>query len=1314
MEINEQLPNSVSAKSLSSSIYSTHDNTRCAKNEQADSTLKDNLYIVYNTYDKYIIQSSPQISNSADDEDDEFGGASFNVAAYQASYAVNVGATDNTADDEDDEDEDEDEEVETIPDDIGCFPNLNKDIPVNSTDEDDEFGGASFDVTAYQANQAVNADAIVNTADDEGDEFGGASFDVEAYQGKGVQTDVEIVSDEDVLILDYPLIAAKGLKSNQYLIDGLTDIAPTEKSIYIPLVIDTEFYTETSNTYQQTSRTPLTVQIKGINSDAPGIIYALHPSVNVGRELVGLKPFLTPSTMFYPLDYLRDVGEIDIEIREAKPSEIRRRCYIVLYAHFATAEINLIATDTVKQQIKQLQRGKGEQQITAGRRLFCQHVMPDMTTDTVSLKHIITINKMFEYELFLKVVDTGAIHGIAGYGDVAKAVGYNLLYKDNFSSVEKGRMLAMAVERTKDFEDYAMGDLGIYEILKQFNEQWKLVYEKLGLTPYYREPKLTIGGTVKDLFEASLANYFQITPEKWNKNLTEIINNFIQPGSADELRKWTNFTRAILSKVEGGRCRNNRPTELSLKSEPNTLGLWENPICDIDISGCYGEGQRNQDYPIGKPEIFDYKVSKNNDYITLRKWLISYGVQLDTLIKAVENNDSAVWNNQENWGELLSGLWQARMSNSAPLKYSQDFFASWFMESSHGVDMLAKSLKEMKSDTELQTTENIDFDEDTGNLKVFNNDIKNGVLTHDGLQWILAVASKRQRNELLDNLTITSSAVYCASDKIDVTDGKNGLEKLTENTNNWTGKNTTQRIKNEDGKTSIMMNFREYHGWFSVNLGELLVDSLLIERKKAQIIDGKKSPLDVLFKLCVNTLYGDMVSKFFVTSNPVVGNNITARARALAWYMEKGLHGHQPITDGCAFELNGVLFQKTVDINGECVNLHREDSKLAQRNIKKGSLSGKPIFCKWVDTNLLISGDSFNYELIEWINNKPFLTVDGNQLECDKEWIEKVRKDRSKKPINLKSLKLLKKPILIIDDIEIEKGAEWIDRMAMLHLQNIFNLIDVLHRPSASLNVDKQTLKVIKQSRIGQFSFETKDIYYSGCFHGSANYLLENPNGQTIKARGYETKREHTGIELDPEQDKFQFLKSTRYGAKNNPAKDLMKQLLENPENITRQIPAIKSGILKVGDYKNLADKYDELGIEPGDNILKPVLMQEFSLSQFTFQTYEQYISWKKVIEKAKMKQKQSLEGYFLNENCTLNLQALCEWVDGAIASGVMNPFDELKDKNRHDRRTEKTVKAQSKKTETRGKPIKNVVTISHPHLETLNSLREQLNNPPD
>ncbi|MEG5067151.1 hypothetical protein QUB33_26465 [Microcoleus sp. B3-A4] len=1100
-----------------------------------------------------------------------------------------------------------------------------------------------------------------------------------------------------------------------------------ERQITIPLVIDTEFTTEASENYQQKGRTLITTQIKGIHKDAPAIMYAHHPVVNKGRVEAGLEPCLIPSTLFDVADYLRDVGGCEVSVREANSTLLflkeLPRCNVVLYAHFATAEINLISRGSLKTYIKQLQRSKGEDQILSGRRLYCQSSYDGKKLDTVSLKHIITIDDV-EFELCLKIVDTGALHGIASYADIAAAVGHELPYKKVFTDDEKGRMLVMAEKRSLDFENYALGDLDVYEILEKYDIQWRKVYEILDFSDYYREPKLTIGGSVKDLFEASLAYYFQLEPKNWVDEFKEIVKKFIQPGSADKLRNNTNFTSALLSKVEGGRCRNNRPIEMSVKNLFKTeetqltrkrqliekLRYYGCILCDIDISSCYGEGQRNQDYPIGEPEIFHYKHSDNNECVTLREWLNSYGVKTDTLIKCAENKDVEGWKNTENWGELVPGLWHMRVTNKNKLLYPQDLLASWFMDTSHGVDMLAKALKEMKCDTEMLTTENVSFDEDTGSLKIFNYDIKNGALTHDGLQWVLAVCSKRQRNELLDTLLVDSSMVYPASRRIDVAYGKEGLEKLKKGKLEWKGKNTTRRIKNEDGTATIQMNFREYHGWFSVNLGELLVDKLLVERKKAKIEHGEKSPLDILFKLCVNTLYGDMVSKFFVTSNPTVGNNITARARVLAWYMEKGLHGHQPITDGCAFWLNWVLFPGRDNINGECVNLHRADSKLSQRMIKRGFLGGGKIGGQWVD--LIVDGKNVNIESIELIDGKPFLEIDGEKVECCPRWVDRLSTGDTELS---ETLKKVKKPYLVDENgVTIENSLEWINEMAMKHLQNIFPLVDVLHKPSTALSIDKKTLEVKRSPRIGQFSFEVKDIYHSGAFHGTANYALENPNGLVIKARGYETKREHIGVELDSEQDDVEFMKSDRYGIKNNPAKDFMKQILDNPESITRQIPAIKQGILKVGDYKNHPDRHDYSKIEPGDNINKVLLMQEFSLSQFTFQTYEQYISWKKLIEKAKDKHKQSLEGFFLNDDNTLNLQAMCEWVDGAIASGVMNPFDELKDKNRNDRRTEKTVKAQAKKTETRGKQLKRAVAIDHPQLETVTSLKAQLNNPPD
>ena len=70
---------------------------------------------------------------------------------------------------------------------------------------------------------------------------------------------------------------------------------------------------------------------------------------------------------------------------------------------------------------------------------------------------------------------------------------------------------------------------------------------------------------------------------------------------------------------------------------------------DIDISGCYGEGQRNQDYFVGNPEIYDFKVSKNDEYLTLRQWLYFYDVHIEKLITARDNRDYKEWKNPDNW-----------------------------------------------------------------------------------------------------------------------------------------------------------------------------------------------------------------------------------------------------------------------------------------------------------------------------------------------------------------------------------------------------------------------------------------------------------------------------------------------------------------------------------------------------------------------------------------------------------------------------------------------------------------------------------------
>jgi hypothetical protein len=324
--------------------------------------------------------------------------------------------------------------------------------------------------------------------------------------------------------------------------------------------------------------------------------------------------------------------------------------------------------------------------------------------------------------------------------------------------------------------------------------------------------------------------------------------------------------------------------------------------------------------------------------------------------------------------------------------------------------------------------------------------------------------------------------------------------------------------------------------------------------------------------------------------------------------------------------LNAVCYHGRDKVNGETVNLQRSDSQLARWKIQRKPLANaKEILCKWV-------------------NEKPKLIVDGD---------------------------------------EIEHPMEWIDKNAMIHLQELFPDVSVLHATSTAIKVDKDgdDIKESFVERKGQFSFETKDLYYSASFHGSANYLFENPNGIHIKARGYQTKSEHISIEDE-------LIPSPRYGKDNNPAKDLMGQILNNSSNIKRQVPAVKSGILKVGDYKNLTDKYDEMGLEAGDNILKVGLMQEFSLSQFTFATYEQYASWKKQIDFYKLRYKQSIESFFLNPDKSLNLEAMVKKIDEMIAKGVMKPYNYL-DKYNHRQRDK---------------------TMEHPHLEDYEKVKGFLN----
>ncbi|BAY73583.1 hypothetical protein [Trichormus variabilis] len=1024
------------------------------------------------------------------------------------------------------------------------------------------------------------------------------------------------------------------------------------KDVHFPFVADTEFYHQFSSNLRQGKRIGLSTQIRGLLPESPSKIYLHHhhaSELNSARVKANLKPLPLVDHDFHFIPYLQDCGydativKIDSDEKQGLPA-----FYATMFAHFAVAELMLVHEGGVKREIKNAVKNKV---ITSRRRMIIENMVNVQGFDKKSKAKTNELAKLdwYEFENYaiilndvkyvirLRIVDTCALHGVSSYKDIAESVGIHLAYKDNFTPQQKGDMLNTAIQYPLEFEQYSLGDLQVSDILYANKEKWEELYNLLELKDYFKTPKLTIGGTVKNLFLAALAKRLGITGKEWEKDLKErVLEKYMF--NPEITRQLIKETRCLLTKVEGGRCRNNRPKTVSSVGKIDKDGYFTNLWYDIDISGCYGEGQRNQLFPVGMPEIRGLRIAPNNKYTTLREWLTEYGVNIDKLTKG----DLQDWRDVGNWGELVAGLWYARIRTSERLKYSQDLITSWFSLGGHGLDLMAKYIQQNLSDTELADSSQINFDEEVGNTKIFHYEIHNGVLTHDILQWILRTASKRQREELLDKIEILTSAVYLRSQRIDV-----NIDELELAYIGWDGVNTETKI---GGK--LVETYNQCHKWFAVNLGELIVNDLLIQRKKAQINYGKKSPLDILFKLCVNTLYGDMVSKFFITSNPVVGNNITARARCLAWYMEKGFNGAQSITDGCGFELNAILTNRENrrgrGIDGELTIINRDD-KLAKGDIKAVSLTGNPIKARWVDNPKYDGIDKTKPKYIPEI-------LSGDNL-------------------------------ITMSDI---------DSLAMEHLQKTFDFVDILHAETTSIKIT-ENLEVEFKPRKGQFSFEGKDLYHSAGFHGSANYIFENPNFRSIKMRGYELKRTHTGwIVTDENLETIE-----RYNDKNSPAKDFMNQLLDNPERIIRQHPAIKHGILKTGDYATHPAKFDTLHLEVGDDLQKPVLLQEFSLTQHTFPDYKTYASWMKEIGKAKLNDFQSLEGFALNPDASLNFIELTNLVFDLIANETASPFKKL-DPSRNKTRSDERSKA-------RRKYNSKLISVTHPHKTSLLKMRESL-----
>ena len=165
------------------------------------------------------------------------------------------------------------------------------------------------------------------------------------------------------------------------------------------------------------------------------------------------------------------------------------------------------------------------------------------------------------------------------------------------------------------------------------------------------------------------------------------------------------------------------------------------------------------------------------------------------------------------------------------------------------------------------------------------------------------------------------------------------------------------------------------------------------------------------------------------------------------------------------------------------------------------------------------------------------------------------------------------------------------------------------------------------------------------------------------KSEVYESNKQHYTFELTQNDE----LIKTNFYNENVPSETFLQQLV-NPYQIKRSKAFKKTGILKVNDFRNNADKWLKLGFVCGDTIEKTGMLKELSLSQFTYQTMEQYLKIEKEYERNKRKFEQSYEGFFLNKDGTLNYQEMIIVLDELIRNGYISINNEL-DKNKHRQR---------------------------------------------
>lgn len=502
--------------------------------------------------------------------------------------------------------------------------------------------------------------------------------------------------------------------------------------------------------------------------------------------------------------------------------------------------------------------------------------------------------RMEWHALSINLVDICAMQGAKGLETYMINVGLSTNDKKLYSKTDKADMRSRLLENPGKFLQYIRSDVSLVQIFLKTNEFYNKIAKLIGVDKR-EEWGLSTGKIVASMVSEWVAN-------KCGLPITDTLGKiedsngiereakgagfyqYTRLGSPEAAKQMSHLTglKSILylGMTDGGRC---------VKERPHIHHL-DGCLIDIDIASCYANGLFNQIFPVGNPKIL-FKTMKWGD------WEKRYKKQ------------------------LVPGAWVARVTwLNAPFR--QDLLISKDDKQFTKWDFYQRQFNgENASDADMQ------YD---ATMYLMADDVKHAALTHDLYQVIDKYASNSEKAWIRENAVIECFAFYPASEEVETLD-----EDI---------------LIIDDLESHKGTGFSAITKWQRVELAELM-ETLIPERQKhkdtmkavlkkyaAQIAtvkteQGIKNDDDALalilpelelsdyltarstqefIKLINNTIYGCIASTFFGTngtgiSNFIVGNNITARARTLAWAMAKGLHSVMSVTDGGVFDLNNVI-----------------------------------------------------------------------------------------------------------------------------------------------------------------------------------------------------------------------------------------------------------------------------------------------------------------------------------------------------------------------------------------------------------------------